>query len=77
MKEYEIWSEGFACSGDRGNATFHGKQNADSFEEACDIFFNGNELYRGLLAGDRKTKIRAFWGCRLFDNEIDAKKSFG
>ncbi|MEJ7831207.1 MAG: hypothetical protein WKF91_23580 [Segetibacter sp.] len=78
MREYQIWSEGFAATGERGGATFHGKQMAETFDEACDLFFKGNSTYDSLLDGrDMKTLIRAYWGCRLFDNEADARRSFG
>ena len=31
MKEFEIWSEGYAVTGERGGARFHGKQTANTF----------------------------------------------
>ena len=69
MKEYEIWSEGYAATGESAPAHLHGKQEAESFFEACLIFFKGSYLFNV----DRMT----YWGCRLFDNETDARKSFG
>lgn len=78
MQEFEIWSGGYAATGGSSGAIFHGKQKAESFNEACDIFFKGNSNYGLLLDGrDMKTLIRAYWGCRLFDNEADARRSFG
>jgi hypothetical protein len=70
MKEYEVWSEGYCCTGCEGKpvtATFEGSVKAESFEEACDILFKGRDDYvNGRI-----------WGCRLFDNEEDARKGFG
>lgn len=62
-KEWEVWSEGYAATGERANASLHGKAIAKTFEEACTIVFG------------KPTKD--VWGCRLFDNEVDARKGFG
>ena len=69
MTTFEIWSEGYAVMEGRGTAHHHGNIEANSFKEACDIFFNNNKLYNP----ERLT----YWGCKLFDNETDARKSFG
>ena len=68
-KTFEIWSEGYIITGGRGTALFHGKIKANSFKEACDILFDDDKFYN--------PKNLTYWGCRLFDNEIDARKSFG
>lgn len=69
MKSYRIWSEGYAATGQSSGAISHGIVEAASFKEACDIKFEGDSLY----SPDRMT----YWGCQLFDNESDARKSFG
>jgi hypothetical protein len=42
---------------------------AESFEEACEKMMKNSEYF------DRKSLT--FWGCRLYDNERDARKGFG
>lgn len=66
---YEIWMEGYCCTGQSSTAFLVAKIEADSFQEACDMYFKGDFYY------DPKTLM--YWGCRLFDNEVDARKSFG
>ena len=68
-KVFEIWSEGYAITGGRGKALFHGKIKATSFKEACDILFDDDKFYN--------PENLTYWGCKLFDNETDARKSFG
>ena len=66
---YEIWSEGYIASGDRGEAVLHGKMEASSFKEACDFFAKNNPEFEKYYDPARMT----FWACRLFDNEADAR----
>lgn len=86
MTEYEIWMEGYVIQGNDSNATFIGKAKGETFKDACmnfeypdNIFFNETVIVK---KGD-KLKLDAhydeptIWGCRLFDNEKDARASFG
>ena len=67
MKTFKIWSEGYSITGNSSEAMFHGEIDAENFEDAC-----------AKLLGDKLDKNRlSIWGCRLFDNELDARKSFG
>lgn len=66
---FQVWSEGYRASGDRGTATFHGQVEAENFKAACDQIIGNSYLYDS----ERLT----YWGCRLFDNELEARKSFG
>lgn len=68
MKEWEIWTQGYAVTGNIAGASYHGKAVALTFREAC-IAVLGDELDDG----DRLS----VWGCRCFDNETDARKTFG
>ena len=75
MKLFEIWAEGYIVPECHARAMLMGKQEAETFEQACDLFFENNpdkDCYRKIEDG---TPI--FWGCKLFDNEADARKSFG
>jgi len=97
-KEFEIWVEGYAATGERGYASYIGKATGETFEEACRNFeYPHNILRVWPLPGEDPILIHAgeklnldlkqdgsicydrpsIWACRLFDNETDAKKSFG
>lgn len=75
MKAIEIWSEGYAATGDRGFAELLGVVYAENFDEAIDKYLSINKV---MQTNYRLTDGHHFiWGCRLFDNEADARKSFG
>jgi hypothetical protein len=68
-KLFNIWSEGFQTNGESDTASYHGQMEADTFKEACQIMFKEIDSY--------DPKRNTLWGCRLFDNERDARRSFG
>lgn len=68
-KSYEVWSEGYMATGESAGASNHGTFTASSFREACDKCFRGERTY--------DSKSLTLWGCRLFDNEGDAREFFG
>lgn len=70
---YEIWSEGFVVQGNSSGAIYHGSEYARTFKEAC------NKLSKKSLEFNRyyDPEDMTFWGCRLFDNESEARESFG
>ena len=67
--KFDIWSEGYAATGESNTAMYHGTVYAPTFKKACDIYFKDNSFY--------DPKDLTFWGCSLFDNEADARRSFG
>ena len=69
---FDIWSEGYSCTGEAAGAHRHGEQQANTFQEACDKFFIA-EKHNGYY--DRKHLT--YWGCQLFDNEAQARRGFG
>ena len=73
MPKFEIWSEGFTATGTSGKACLRGVEVGKNFHEACKTFFGKNRGHHNLYNPEHNT----YWGCRLFDNEIDARKSFG
>ena len=73
MKSYEIWCEGYVCTGESGRAHYFGTTMANNFQEACDNFFNNDEYHSQYY----NSKNLTYWGCRLFDNEFEARVSFG
>jgi hypothetical protein len=67
MKNFEVWREGYRATGDYSEATLMGIANADTFSEAC-VKVLGTNL-------DFDESRMTLWGCRLFDNEMDARNS--
>lgn len=72
MQNYDVWMEGFAMNGTRATAGFLGTYNADSFLEACKMAWNDHREY-----GNYDEEKNTIYGCRLFDNEAEARKDFG
>lgn len=70
--KYSIWMERFHAMEEHGFAAFLGDYEADSFPAACKL---AAEVHPGY--GKYDSKYNTIWGCRLFDNETDARKSFG
>lgn len=73
MNTYDIWEEGFCVM--EGSATAHLIATGvpgENFLDACKKHLKNDSLFR---VDNNGTPSR--WGCRLFDNEIDARKSFG
>jgi hypothetical protein len=72
VKKFQVWMEGYACTGQSSGASFQGTFEAPTFVEACDIAFK-DEKHKQYYDRDRLT----YWGCKLFDNGNDAVKNFG
>ncbi len=73
MKIWQIWSEGYAVTGQAGKAHLHGETEAETFNDACLTLAKRDGKFAKYFDPQRMT----FWGCRLFDNEAEARKSFG
>ena len=92
-KEYDIWTEGFAVTGNQSEASYIGKASGKTFNEACDNFrypedvlgYDGKVIIKkgdplGLdknSDGKNRYDRPSIWACRLWDNEADARKAFG
>jgi hypothetical protein len=74
MKKYQIWSEGYSCTVDYSGASFICEEQGNTFAEAC-ITAHSKGKFEGY--GNFDPKALSLWGCHLFDNEADARKSFG
>lgn len=72
-KTFEIWSEGWRANGGSGTATFHGTSTGYTFKEACDNLALRRKDFAQFYDPERMT----YWGCKLFDNERDARATFG
>jgi len=75
MKKFQIWTEGYSATGQSSKAHYHSEVEAETF---CDAV----KVYRDSLTDERSKNCidlnrLTFWGCRFFDNESDARKSFG
>ena len=70
MKSYNIWSEGYRATGESSAAIRMGCGTGDTFKEACDKYFGKHDNYYD-------SKNLTYWGCRLFDNETEARTTFG
>lgn len=73
MKTWEIWVEGYSVNGNQSVAYFFGTKDAESFKNACDAFFSSEPKH----ATYYRPEDLHYWGCKLYDNEADARRSFG
>jgi hypothetical protein len=76
MKEIEIWMEGFVITGQSSTAKKIGTYEADSLDEAVRKYTKDHP--DSTVDFNRYGKGKhAIWACQLFDNESEARKSFG
>lgn len=73
VKIFDIWCEGFMATGESSGANSLGCCSGKDLKEACINFAKTNKDFANYFNEDRMT----YWGCRIFDNEADARKSFG
>ena len=79
MKQFEVWNEGYAATGGSSPAHRLNKEGEDTlwegrtFQEACE---NALLTLKWDMSYYNKEKNH-YWGCRFFDNEASARKSFG
>lgn len=82
MQEFELWCEGYLATGMEGepqHAWFIGHYYGHSFMDAVQ---NCNAIHHchnseGDYIDISDSGNCYMWGCRVFDNEADARKSFG
>jgi len=74
MKIYAVWTEGYIVTGQSSDATFWGLFEGSTFEDAVQSAVNSmpEEEWKSF---DPQTLT--WWGCKFYDNEIDARKNFG
>lgn len=73
MKEFELWLEGFAITGQNSTAKLQGTEFGENFEEAMKTYA---KKYASLNIEERDGNF-FIWGCQFYDNEYDARKYFG
>ena len=79
-KTFQIWSEGFAATGESEKAHFYGYSQGETFNQACLDFRDSNGAKLGLdlnKDGALREEYPSIWACRLYDNESDARKNYG
>lgn len=90
LKEYEVWAEGYAATGERSGATLQGTAFARNFAQACDIVMCQNRLHRVAIDNHPNNKEYysprkwdydphrlSIWGCGLYWSKELASRSFG
>jgi hypothetical protein len=72
----EVWMEGYAATGESGEAQKLGEYDVATFDEAVDLCLESHpdsvKVHHRSVDGHH-----TIWGCGLYDNEQDARKSFG
>ncbi len=76
MKTWEVWCEGYAATGERGDAHSFGKYEAESFMDAC-LLAMKKDNRMDYFSISKTGGVPMFWGCCLYDNETDARRRFG
>jgi len=77
---FEIWAEGYLDQGMEGvpaKAKFIGYSEGETFTEACENWYKEHVSKESFNKYFRISNGRPIYWCRLFDNEEDARKSFG
>ena len=82
-REFEVWTEGYAATGESQNAAFRGMWKGETFKDACKAWFDSLPetsrvfVYNGHASSYYDAENNTYWGCRLSDNEADARERFG
>lgn len=73
MKDYDIWCEGYVATGGSSGANLLGHCVGKDLKDACKNLAKKDKEFAIYFDEERMT----FWGCRIYDNGADARKSFG
>ena len=77
-KTVEIWGEGFAVTGNSAPACKIEEYEAENFDDAMQQHIKQNPKIQIDIRKDKDgLNIYTNWGCRYYDNEADARKTFG
>jgi hypothetical protein len=70
----DIWAEGFKSAGVSGEAVFCGTVPSGlSLKKSCRKLAEEDPAFSDYFNSSKMT----YWGCKIFDNEKAARKSFG
>jgi len=75
MKTFTLWEEGYACTGEHGSANYLGKWQGENFMDAYLAMVKAK--YGNPPPNWIHLDKPCIWGCNVYDNERDARKSFG
>lgn len=70
---FNVFVEGYAATGEYSPARYLGTYKAESFKEACDKYIEEHPNSKDTYDGEKLS----IWGCKLFNNMIDAQKFVG
>lgn len=73
IRTFDIWAEGYRATGDFSRANHLGKSKGRTLKEACDNLAATNPVFNMYYDAERLT----YWGCKIFDNEAEARLTFG
>lgn len=73
LREFTIWLEGYLITGGGGGAVFEGTWKGKDFRDAVLRMVKA----KGLDDSNFNEERLSYWGCRYFDNEADARRTFG
>lgn len=74
-RNFEVWIEGYSDHGITAGAKLMGNITANTLEEAVELLWERDSIKTPYEKNSDGTY--RCWGCRLYDNEIDARKSYG
>lgn len=77
VKEFQIWVEGYSCTGEHQGAKFLGTSEGTDFNAAVRKFIFKDNLDFDDIKYNEDGGFWTRWGCRLHDNEKDARRAFG
>lgn len=72
-KQIDLWVEGFRVVEAEAKASYLGTYQAKTLKEAVIQWLNENPKEKKYVDLDNLTH----WGCSFYDNEYDARKTFG
>lgn len=77
-KRITVWKEGYDASGNHCSAQHLFDANGPDLNSVIEKFVNGiTDSSRDYWRFDVEQSLWRHWGCRTFDNEADARKTYG
>lgn len=76
VQTFTLWTEGYAATGQSSDATYHGQIQGVDFNDAVKNYVATLPESSRSYWNFRNDKWD-YWACRAFDNESDARRSFG
>lgn len=68
MKIYEVWMEGYNCTGNYCPDEYMGTYTAHSFKEACMKALKAKKCPEEEIKQYYDKETNSFWGCRFYDH---------